>query len=197
MCNHFLYLRVFVEMAVALTFVPMQRHIFLLLLFFTACGEPDNKQTNPDASVQTNSKAQILNGIVVHESGGLKIFRAFLSRPNGTLINSNNTVRIGDTVCLNLLVKEGWMAQDGFVSLGATQTITAENGEPVLSSPDLFAVESKMRRAKAAQLQLNATLTKSSPDARAFFVQYRVWDKAGTGEVKGYYRLQLAGTVEK
>lgn len=166
--------------------------VSFLILFFTACNESANQKFSSEETLLTNSKAQILNGIIVHQSGGLEIYRAFLSYPNGTLLNGKNIVHVGDTICLNLLVKQGWMAEDGLVSIGAKQIISTENDEPILSSPDLFAGKPKMQQTTAAQLQLKATLTKVSPNNHAFLVQYHVWDKIGPGKVSGHYRLQLA-----
>jgi hypothetical protein len=171
---------------------------FISLLFFLiGCNPRDNKGTIPQQTLQTNSRAQIVNGIVVHEKGGLEIRRAFLSYPDGRLLNSKNIVHPGDTVCLNLVVRQGWIAENGTVSIGATQTLLAENGERLLSSPDLFAGEPKMPQAKAAQLQLKTMLTKLRPGPSGFFVHYKVWDKTGPGEVSGHYRLQLSGNSAK
>lgn len=168
-----------------------QAVLIFLVLLFVRCNPQGNETIAPQKTLQTNSNAQILNGIVVHQTGGLEIYRAFLSHPDGTLLNSRNSVRTGDTVCLNLVVKGGWIAEDGIVSIGAAQTLVGDDGERLFSSPDLFAGSPKMDQAKAAQLQLKTTLTKLRPDTRTLIVHYKVWDKTGAGEVAGRYRLQL------
>jgi hypothetical protein len=149
----------------------------------------DQKVTVP--VVQTNSRAQILNGIIVHESGGLVISRAFLASESGELLNARNLVSVGETVYLVLVVAQGWMAQNGFVSLGALQTITTDKGEPVLTSPDLFAGKAQTEEAKAGQVRLKTVITNSRSDTRTFVVRYRVWDKNGSGEVSGSFQLHM------
>jgi hypothetical protein len=176
----------------------MQRFsLFFILLFpfLFGCNEaPTNRSKRKinEPELQTNSQAQILNSIVVHEKGGLEIARAFLAYENGSLLQPGNTVLLGDVVCLNLVIKQGWVAENGFVSIGATQTLITKNGAPVLSSSDLFAGTPKIEESKASHLQLKTTITKGLPDAGSFVVNYRVWDKTGDGEVTGNYRLYFA-----
>lgn len=159
-----------------------------------SCHSPTTPPVSPAGSfstLQTNSKAKILNGIVVHEAGGLTISRAYLSNVYGILIPADNTIAGGDTVCLNLIIAQGWMAENGRVVLGARQSIVTDKGEPVLSSPDLFN-GTKINEAQAGHVQLKATITQQRPDTRSFLVSYRVWDKNGSGDVRGSYRLRLA-----
>lgn len=171
-----------------------------LLLFWAiaslyACSngghQRNEQQAVPNDSVPTNSKAQIFNNIHLHEAGGLQVAKAFLTLTNGSLLPSGNTVHINEPVFLNLVIKEGWMAENGKVSLGATQNITTEKGEPVLSSPDLFAGQSLIPESDAGILRLQATITKTREGITRFFVRFRVWDKKGNGEVTGRYVLFL------
>lgn len=181
----------------------MQKLIRFLLFFsslLAGCNQNSTeakKDSLPAKTLQTNSKAQILNNIIVHEEGGLQVARAFLSDENGNLIKAGNAVEEGDAIVLNLVIKEGWVAENGMVSIGATQTITADDGEPVLSSPDLFANQQRIPEAKANLLQLKATITKVRPDNQFFVVNYRIWDKIGKGEVSGRYRLTLENKAAK
>jgi len=175
----------------------MQKKFIPFLLVIAIAAGCQQKQAPVSAGtdkpqLQTNSKATIQNDIVVHEEGGLRIARAYLTDENGLLLTKNNTVQTGDTVVLHLQVKQGWVAEKGFVSLGATQTITAEKGEPVLSSPNLFAGNGKMAVADANRVQLTAVLTRPRTDTRTFIVCYRVWDINGNGQVAGQYMLHLA-----
>lgn len=168
------------------------------LLLGNGCQLPNkNDQTVTVPVAQTNSRAQILNGITVHESGGLVISRAFLATESGELLNARNLLSAGETVYLNLIVAQGWMAENGFVSLGASQTITTDKGEPVLSSPDLFAGHAQVEEAKAGQIRLKTVLTNSRSDTRTFVVSYRVWDKNGGGEVSGSFQLHLNNSGAK
>lgn len=168
------------------------------LLLFNGCQLPDkNDQKVALPAVQTNSRAQILNGITVHETGGLSISRAFLATESGELLNARNLISVGETVYLTLVVAQGWMAENGIISLGASQTITTDKGEPVLSSPDLFAGNAQVEEAKAGQVRLKTVITNSRSDTRTFEVRYRVWDKKGSGEVNGSYQLQIKNSGVK
>lgn len=174
----------------------MQKWAFIFLISLFGCNEAAEKKFSPKSILPTNSKAQILHGIVVHEEGGLHITRAFLSHEDGSFINNRNTVRVGEVVCLNLVVKGGWMAEGDSVAIGAAQNISTDSGQPVLSSPDLFANVPKIHKAKAAHLLLKTTLTKSSPDAHGFLVHYHIWDKMGPAEASGSYWLFLEGDLK-
>lgn len=172
-------------------------YTFLFLLFI-GCQLPDKKdQKVARPAEQTNSRAQILNRVTVHESGGLKISRAFLTTESGELLNARNRISVGETVYLNLVVAQGWMAENGVVSPGASQTITTGEGEPVLSSPDLFGGNAPIEEAKAGQIRLKTIITNSRPDTRTFVVRYRVWDKKGSGEVTGSYQLHMNNNSTK
>ena len=163
------------------------------------CHSPSAPPSEPLDSfpnLQTNSKATILNDIIVHEAGGLTIARAYLSNANGNLLPAGNTVAGGDTVCLNLVVAQGWIAENGQVALGARQSIVTGQGEPVLSSPDLFN-GTKVGESQAGHVQLKAVITQPRSDTQSFLVRYRVWDKNGTGDVRGSYRLHLAASSQE
>lgn len=170
------------------TFLPL-----LFLFAFTAgCNAPDPVavQTQPASdTVQSNSKAERLNAISLFEKGGLKVAKAFLADEESHLLPSDNRVIAGQPVYLNLVVAGGWMAEKNVVSPGARQTITTENGEPVLSSPDLFAGTPSVAVSKASYLRLKAVITQVEKKRQAFVVHYRVWDKMGPGEITGSYRL--------
>lgn len=174
----------------------MQKVAFVFSVIFLSCNHAEEKKFFPQTALHTNSNATILHGIVVHQKGGLEISQAFLSHADGTFINNRNNVRLGEVVYLNLVVKGGWMAEGDSVAVGAAQNIVAENGQPVLSSPDLFANAGKIYKAKAAHLLLKTTLTKASSGAQKFLVNYRVWDKMGPGEASGSYWLLLEGNAK-
>lgn len=164
-----------------------------LLFFLANCGSKNHRPQEPSAasaSLRPNSKAQTLNNIRIHESGGLLVTRSFLTDENGNLVKAGNVVAEGEAVFLNLVIKEGWIAEKGKVSIGATQTITTEDGEPVLSSPDLFA-GTAIPEDRAGSLQLKTIITKTRPETKDFLVSFRVWDKLGAGELRGQYRLSL------
>jgi hypothetical protein len=120
------------------------------------------------------------------------VSHAFLTNDAGQLISPDRTVHRGEVVYLNLAIKNGWMAVKGKVTLGATQRIESDKGEPILTSGDLFAHQQALTKKEARHLQLQAVITKSRPDIRFVTISFRVWDKSGPAEITGSYRLSLA-----
>jgi len=165
-------------------------------------AETDEEETQKpeknvvEEEIETNSDAEILNKIIVHESGGMKVSRAFLSHEDGRLLTKANKAALGEAVYLNLLIDKGWKIEDGTVSLDATEKIFTDKGETVLNAPNLFKTMPLVDESKAANIYLKATITKTRPDIDYFLVTYRVWDKRGEGEVKGSYKLYVEETEE-
>jgi hypothetical protein len=178
----------------------MRRLFFYTTAFFLLCGcnTPDvsPSETLPGDSVQSNSKAERLNNIHLFENGGMKVTKAFLTDESGHLLPGDNLVQAGKPVYLNIIIGSGWMAEGGFVSPGATQTITTGKGEPVLSTPDLFTAVPRVAAAKAGYLRLKAVITQTEKNQQAFLVRFRIWDKTGPGEISGSYRLLVSRNAE-
>ena len=151
------------------------------------------KEKDPPANdeTETNSKAEILNNVVVHETGGLTASRAYLSFEDGKLVSKNNRVPLGTPVYLHLLIESGWKLIDGMVSLDASERIVSDGGELVLHAPNLFKETPSVEESKANHIYLKAAITKTRADINYFIVNYRLWDKQGDGEIKGSYKLYI------
>jgi hypothetical protein len=145
--------------------------------------------------LKTNSDADILNKIIVHEAGGLKVSRAFLAFEDGTLVPKSNKTVLRKPVYLTLVMEGGWKVKNGKVSLDASEKITTHEGEIVLNATSLFQNMPLIEAEKANYIYLKANITGTRPDIAYFIVNYRVWDKRGTGEVKGSYKLYLEGST--
>jgi hypothetical protein len=194
----------------------MKRYSWLLLLFFTACNnqkkespsetkkavqtsskEENNsvRRGNDDAAeATTNSDADILNNISLHETGGLKVAQAYLAFEDGKLVPKTNETDIGTPVYLTLLIDRGWEIKDQQASIDATEIITTHDGEIVLNAPNLFKNSPTLDATDANRILLKANITRTRPDIRYFVVNYRVWDKWSDAEVKGSYRLYVSNT---
>jgi len=146
---------------------------------------------NAEDVAEPNSRAEILNNIMVHETGGLQVARAFLSFEDGQLVPKTNKVALNKAVYLNLLIEDGWIVQDGNVSLDASERIITDEGQLVLHAPNLFKAIPSVEETKANHIYLKATITKTRADVSYFLVSYRVWDKQGDGEIKGSYKLYI------
>ena len=135
-------------------------------------------------------EALISNGIEL-EAKGVKISRAFLLYDNSTLVPPGNKTIEGRPVKLRLVVEEGWKEIEGKVALGASETIQTDKGQLVLHEPDLFAKDLIFDTAAAKAITLTATISKLGRKQNHFIVSFRIWDKNGTGEVKGHYKLYV------
>ncbi|HET7898473.1 MAG TPA: hypothetical protein VFL47_12395 [Flavisolibacter sp.] len=180
------------------------RHLASLLIFtVSALAGCHSGTISPDAqqplgdTLHTNSKAAILNQVVLHETGGLRVAKAFLANDSGHLLPAGNKTQAGQPVFLNIVIAGGWMAENNLVFPGASQIITTETGKPVLSSTDLFASSTGVPETKANYLQLKTVITNTESENQAFVVHFRIWDKKGPGEIKGNYRLQITSAEEE
>jgi hypothetical protein len=151
---------------------------------------PDN-----DAAITAGSPG--LNEITVLEKGGLDVARAYLSFEDGSLVPRTHQVELGQTVYLNLIIDKGWDAQDGAVSIDASERIEAADGRLVLNAPNLFKSMPLIAEDKAAHLLLKAVITRTSPAIPYFVVNYHVWDKRGSGEATGNYKLYVKQANKK
>ncbi|RYZ29517.1 MAG: hypothetical protein EOO10_06040 [Chitinophagaceae bacterium] len=139
----------------------------------------------------TNSDADILNNISLHESGGLKVAQAFLTFEDGKLLPKSNETSLGMPVYLNLSIEKGWEINDGQSAIDATEIITTHDGEIVLNAPNLFKATPTIDAKDATRILLKANITKTRPNIDYFVVNYRVWDKWSDAEVKGSYKLYV------
>ena len=202
----------------------MVKNLALLLLFvfsFSACNMLEKKDTSTgikkkkklaeddgdgeaiqtksaiiDYDTKTNSDAKILNNIIVHESGGLKVARAFLSFEDGSLVPKTNRTELGKPVYLNLLVKSGWKVDNGMVSIDASEKIVSDAGELVLDATNLFKASRAIQEKNSGNIYLKAVITKTRTEINYFIINYLVWDKLGHGEIKDSYRLFVDEAAE-
>jgi hypothetical protein len=130
----------------------------------------------------------ITNGIAL-QTTGVKVDRAFLLYDNSTLVPPDNKTTEGRAIKLRLIIKDGWVEEDGQVSLGASEIIRTDKGQVVLDEKDLFAAAPLLDARAAKAITLTATISKLGRQHSHFIVSFRVWDKRGGGELKGNYKL--------
>jgi hypothetical protein len=181
----------------------MSKYFWLLLIGFSlmACDnfnqkkdedtESKKKNMTTENEPDTNSNADILNNIIVHEKGGVKLSHAFLSYEDGRLVPRGNKTALSQPVFLNLMIEKGWTVQDAKVSIDASTKIETNNGELVVNAPNLFKAMLFVDESRANAIQLKARITKTRPGIAYFLINYHVWDKRGNGEVKGSYKLYI------
>lgn len=148
----------------------------------------DNKMAK-QASIQQNG-TKIRNDIQLQTSG-LKVSQAFLLYEDGTLVPPENITNVGKPVKLRLIIDDGWNKEDGNVYIGASEKIETSDGQVLLDEKDLFSDLASVKAEDAKYLSLTANISRIDKLYDYFLVSFRVWDKKGTGEVTGSYRLHI------
>lgn len=181
--------------------LPAYAFAFLLLL---GCGNANNNKTTADHPQPAEEKSQrggsapqvgtrntrIRNNIEL-STKDMEVSQAFLMYEDGKLVPDRNEATLGQPVRLRLVVEGGWKANNGFVSLGASEKIETNDGQVVLDEKDLFASVSNITAQDAKLITLTATISQMDKLYDFFLVTCRVWDKNGPGEINASYRLYI------
>lgn len=169
--------------------------VILISIAIASCnnsGQSNTKNEGDDTKKQPSSRAsQNIRNDISLDASGLTVQQAFLQFEDGKLVPQDNKIEIGQRVNLRLLI-EGWEAKDGKVMLGAAEKIATDDGQVILDKDDLFeAYPDGVDAAAAGLVTLSATITKIDKLFKYFEVSFRVWDKAGSDNVTGSYKLYL------
>lgn len=178
--------------------------LIILAIVFTSCkfdcqmGSTEKKEegknnTNPIPSDKNQGTPKTLNGIELH-TNGVQVYSASLSLDNGNLVPSDNTVALGEKINLMINVESGWKEIDGKSFVGASETITSDNGTVLLETGDMLSAytETGMDATDAKVITLKARITSlATPPAEYYVVNFRVWDKKGDGEITGKYKFYV------
>jgi hypothetical protein len=173
---------------------------FLVLVFLLpSCefrcnlGEQNEKkarQANRPV-IKDGGNTVIYNGIEL-EAHLVKVTKAYLVFNDGERVPDNNVVDFTKPVKMIVFVDSGWTVNDSQVLLGASEKVTNDAGRVLLSEKDLFA-KSHTRSIPAEDariISLTVTLTLTSKSERGFVtISFTIWDKMGSGYVRGQYRL--------
>ena len=161
-------------------------YLFLVVsILFTAC-EIKVKTTGNSAA----EASKIRNNVEFQEKE-LKVSQAYLQFEDGKLVPDDNKVELKQRVKLKLLI-DGWKKENDKVHIGATETITTNDGQTVLKTEDLFAdYPDGVNAEDAGMISLSAVITGIDKLYDYFLVSFHVWDKKGKGEIEGSYKLYL------
>ena len=138
-----------------------------------------------------------LNGAVIKndielEATGVKFKEAYLMDADNNLLTSN-TASVGEKIYLVLKTDTGWVKQNGLSFIGASERITTSAGKVVVDAVDIFKEydTAGLPADEAGAVTLSALITQADPGIEDFVVQFRIWDKKGTGEIKGRYKFSI------
>lgn len=142
-----------------------------------------------NACKQTNDK--IKNGIEIKEDG-LHVEEAYLTDNNQTTISDDNKVKVGERVCLRLVV-DGWKVKDGKVLFDASQKTATSSGGTLAINPSIFGVVYAVGALpeSAKYILLYQTIGKLKNPADYIVISFKVWDKTTNKSVSGSYKLHL------
>jgi hypothetical protein len=153
-------------------------------------NEKKERQANSPV-VKYGGNTVIYNGIEL-EAHLVKVRKAYLVFNDGKRVPDNNVVDFSKPVKMVVFVDSGWTEHENKVMLGASEKVTTDDGRVLLSEKDLFAKSYtgsiSAEDARIISLTVTLALTNSS-DPGFVTISFTIWDKKGTGYVRGQYRL--------
>jgi hypothetical protein len=162
---------------------------------FSVSTKKDDKTTTKEVlSSESNGPltgATVKNDIDL-DAKGVKVKEAYLMDENRNLL-SENEVEEGKSVRCVVKLDTGWTKYDGKSYVGASEKIISGSGKVVLDEADLFKDynESGVSATDAGVLSVLATITRKEPGMDDYKVQFRMWDKKGSGEVTGSFKFKV------
>lgn len=139
----------------------------------------------------TLNRATIKNDIDIDVTG-VKLKEAYLVDANYKPL-AENKATVGEKIHIVIKMDTGWVKEKGKSFIGASERILTSSGKVVVSADDIFKdYELTGMDAKDTKvISLSAVITQADPGVDNFEVQFRVWDKKSTAEVKGKYFFSL------
>ncbi|MEO7766928.1 MAG: hypothetical protein ABIS01_05860 [Ferruginibacter sp.] len=174
-------------------FLRISSILLLCILFFAA--EPITAQRKrPAKKVKTGPTENnaIKNGIKL-KVNGFKVSEAYLVFDDETLVPEANKVELNQNVNMLLIIDEGWTETGGKVFPGSKQVVKLNNGKEIINSEDYFAAfdETGVSIEDARYITLNTLITDEKNRKNYLIINFRVWDKKGTAEITGSYKLYI------
>ncbi|MFT3933878.1 MAG: hypothetical protein QM726_09710 [Chitinophagaceae bacterium] len=163
----------------------------LIILIASSCEFKAEIKT-PEANSAAKNASKIRNGIQLTENK-LKVSQAFLLYDeDGSLVPETNELAVGKQVVLRLIIDSGFTVTNGKVFLGAAEKVQTNEGTVMLDEKDLFSsYKDGVSPKDASIISLYAQITRLDKLYDYFLVTFRVWDKNGTAEVSGSYKLHI------
>ena len=167
-------------------------HAFAIFTLFSivSCEFKTEIKTPTSSTSATSSTSKIRNGIEL-KSNGIKVSQAFLVFDDGTLVPQSNEVQVNQPVTMRLVIDEGFKAENGKVTIGASEKIETSNGNVLVDEADLFKSQDEIEAARAGVITLKAVITQIDKLYDYFLVSFKVWDKKSNNNVTGSYKLYI------
>jgi hypothetical protein len=165
---------------------------YLPAIFWCSCTFTVEQKSSADENAAgTKTSSKIRNGIELQSTANLKVSQAFLLFDDGSLVPSSNEAKVNQQVNLRLIIEGSFIDANGKVEIGASERIETNTGQLLLDEKDLFHDLGEIEAERAKTLTLNAVITRVDRLYDYFLVSFRVWDKKGSGEISGSYKLHI------
>ena len=145
----------------------------------------------------TSNDPSTLTGAVIKndidlEATGVKIAAAYLMDAERNYMQEN-VARLNQKILLVIKADTGWVKENDRSFIGASERISTSDGSVIVDAADIFKDydSTGLPADKAHLISLSALISKANPGVDNFVVKFRVWDKRGTGEVKGSYKFSI------
>ncbi len=167
-------------------------YVALLFIFLVPAQAWSQKTMVTNTIAAEIDNLAIKNGIKF-KATGLTVSEAYLFFDDESLVPENNKVTLNQNVNLLLIIEEGWNMPGGRVYPGSKQVLKLNTGVEILNSEELFAAfdETGVSPEDARYITLNAVITELKDKKNYVIVNFRVWDKKGSGEITGSYKLYV------
>ena len=162
---------------------------------FSVSTNKEDKQASKEVSSKESSGpltgATISNDIEL-DAEGVKVKEAYLMDDNRTIL-SKNEAKLGERIRCVVSLDTGWTKYDGKSFIGASEKIMTDDGRVILDEPDLFKdySESGLSAEDTKLVSVVATITTKEPGVDNYKVQFKIWDKRGTGKVTGRFKFKV------
>jgi hypothetical protein len=160
--------------------------LFVVILLISGC---EIKVKKSDDGSSATGTPKIRNNIELHQIE-LNVSQAYLQFEDGVLVPNDNKVELKQKVVMKLII-DGWKKEGDKIFAGASEIITTSDGQVMINKDDLFAEYTDGISADHSGLTLSAVINGIDKLYDYFLVSFRVWDKKGTGEITGSYKLYL------
>ncbi len=159
---------------------------------FTAGNKNDVKIKPVTSKDNTTLNGATIKNDIDIDVTGVKLKEAYLVDADYKPL-AENKAAIGEKIHIVIKMDTGWVKEDGKSFIGASERILTSSGKVVVSADDIFKdYETTGLDAKDTKVvSLSAIITQADPGVDNFEVQFRVWDKKSSAEVKGKYYFSL------
>ena len=172
--------------------LKLLRYALLLgIVFFNVTATFAQKKAGNKSDLEnTRENSFAKNGIKL-KTRGFKVSEAYLVLDDESLVPEGNKVDLNQNVNMLLIIEEGWKESGGRIFPGSTQVIKQTNGALILNSEEFFEAfdETGLSPEDARYITINAKITELKYKKNYAIVSFRVWDKKGSSEINGSYKL--------